>query len=56
MSTRLPTLEEQDARYKAREDWRAEACFKNPYPRGSNESLAYLSEAQKIRFESEISL
>lgn len=49
-------MEEQNARYKARDDYRREAVFKNPYIKGTLESIAYLSEAQKIRFEREFSL
>ncbi len=52
----IPTVGEQTARYKARDDWRREAVFKNPYIKGTLESIAYLSEAQKIRFEGMYSL
>ncbi len=47
---------ESSARYLARLDWMKEACFKNPFEKGSWDSICYLSEAQKIRFEMEVSL
>lgn len=50
------TLAERRARYKAREDYRAEGTFKNPYKRGTLESLAYTAEAHKIHFEWEASV
>lgn len=49
-------LKEYDARYKARDDYRHEDVYNNPYKRGTPERLWYLSEAQKIRFEQDESI
>jgi len=41
----------RDAKYRARCDWKDEGAFKNPYDKGTLESVCYLSEAHKITFE-----
>jgi len=53
---KMAKYNEDEARYKARDDHRREGTFNNPYVKGTLESVWYLSEAQKIRFEMDESI
>lgn len=56
MPRHFTASEESAIRYTCREQYKQEGTTRNPYQSGTIEALIWIDEAQKIRFEDEVSL